>query len=130
LSDKPWPSSGFEFVDRQGFIMGAQIEDLSSKIWLPAGRGRRIFILSFWAHFLLPQKTGLSACIFFAGGKKGLARKRKNCNPLRGPNGTALRPGEFALRANSWASLGGVWGFAPSSENQNEQRFGSPFSRR
>jgi hypothetical protein len=33
---------------------------------------------------------------------------------------------EFALRANSWASLGGVWGKAPNSENQNAARFGSP----
>jgi hypothetical protein len=55
----------------------------------------------------LTDLTGLSACIFFACGKKGY-----RCNPLRGPNGEAIRPGEFALCANS--------------ENQNAQRFGSP----
>jgi hypothetical protein len=33
---------------------------------------------------------------------------------------------EFALRANSWAAWGGVWGKAPNSENQNALRFGSP----
>jgi hypothetical protein len=37
----------------------------------------------FWAHLTFGQ-TGLSACIFFAAGKKGLARKRKKFNSLRG----------------------------------------------
>jgi hypothetical protein len=45
----------------------------------------------------------------------------RESKPLRG-----FDFAEFALRANSWASLGGVWGFAPNSENQNAQRFGSP----
>jgi hypothetical protein len=30
------------------------------------------------------------------------------------------------LRTNSWILLGGVWGKAPNSENQNAARFGSP----
>jgi hypothetical protein len=51
---------------------------------------------------LLPQKTGLSACIFFACGKKGY-----RCNPLREPKPrSGFGFAEFALRANSWASLG------------------------
>jgi hypothetical protein len=73
------------------------------------------------------------------------AKKGYRSYPLRGPNGFAIWPwefcfaklrdtffrwagfgfAEFALRANSWASFGGVWGKAPNSENQNAQRFGS-----
>jgi hypothetical protein len=45
--------------------------------------------------FFASQKTGLSACIFFACGKKGLARKRRDFNPLRGPK-IALR-GDFSV---------------------------------
>jgi hypothetical protein len=32
---------------------------------------------------------------------------------------------EFARSANSWVLLVGVWSFAPNSENQNAERFGS-----
>jgi hypothetical protein len=38
----------------------------------------------FWAHFRrFAPETGLSACIFFAAGKKGRARRRMDFNPLR-----------------------------------------------
>jgi hypothetical protein len=67
-----------------------------------------------WAHFRREApETGLYACIFFACGKKGRARKRMDFNPLRvrreelfskcndgkGPAKRMLRFYAFILRA-------------------------------
>jgi hypothetical protein len=62
-----------------------------------------------WAHFLrhcVPQKTGLSACIFFARGKKGY-----RFYPLRGPNREAVWPFGVLLRKTPGiaASLPAGW---------------------
>jgi hypothetical protein len=53
-----------------------------------------LFSSHFWAHFLLSQKTGLSAPIF--------ALQKFRSYPLRGPNGSAVRPFEGSAL---WAAL-------------------------